>query len=94
MLGIVKKHHTLLQQDCHSIDKEIGMALAKEIHSDFEDSTSFGHYVNQLKSTESDKQLKQEYESQLVFVEEFTTEADVPEKKAELEEKLNDLYEA
>ena len=88
MLGIVKKHHTLLQQDCHSIDKEIGMALAKEIHSDFEDSTSFGHYVNQLKSTESDKQ------SQLVCVEEFTTEADVAEKKTELEEKLDGLYEA
>ena len=94
MLGIVKNHHTLLQQDCHSLDKEIGMALAKEILSDFEDSSSFGHYVNQLTSIESDKQLKQKYESQLVFVEEFTTEANVLEKKVELEEKLDDLYDS
>ena len=35
MLGIIKKHHMLLQQGCHSLDKEIGMALAKEIQSDF-----------------------------------------------------------
>ena len=29
MLGIVERYHTL-QQDCHSFDEEIGMALAKK----------------------------------------------------------------
>ena len=60
----------------------------------FEDSSSFGHYINQLKSTENDKQLKQEYESQLVFVKEYTTEVDVLAKKMELEKTQDDLYDS
>ena len=63
-----------------------------KIYRDFEDSSPLGCYVNQLKWIENDEQLKQEYESQLVFVKEFTT--DVLVKKAEVEEKLDDLYDS
>lgn len=48
MLSIVKRHKYTAAEDCHSPDQDIGMALAKELHSDFEDSSPFGHYVNQL----------------------------------------------
>ena len=30
LLGIVKKHHDLLERDCHCIDKQIAQSLAKE----------------------------------------------------------------
>lgn len=30
MFGIVKKHHVLLEQDCHALDQDIGKSLAKE----------------------------------------------------------------
>ena len=46
------------------------------------------------KSVGRDKQQREEYESQLVSVEELTAEGDALERKAELEEKLDDLYDS
>ena len=46
MLGIVKRHHTVLQDDCHSLDQEISMALATALHSNFKDNSPCRHYVN------------------------------------------------
>ena len=74
--------------------KKLAWHWPKKYRVIFEDSSSFGHYINQLKSTENDKQLKQEYESQLVFVKEYTTEVDVLAKKMELEKTQDDLYDS
>ena len=65
---LVKRHHAHLQEDCHSLNEEIGMTLAKKLHSDFGVSSPCGRNVNQLKSIEKDKQQNDVYHFQLVFV--------------------------
>lgn len=48
LLGIVKKHHTLLEQDCHQLDMKIAQALAKENDSEHL-SPAFRSYISGLR---------------------------------------------
>ena len=93
MLGVVKKHQTLLQQDCHSLDQDIGMALAKEIDTNYEDSSPFGQYVNELQSIEKDKIQKQFHEAETVFLERenCSSDQDFQEKQMKLRDQLDVL---
>ena len=48
LLGITKKHHLLLEKECHTLDEEIAKALAKE-DSPVDENTDFGKFVLNLR---------------------------------------------
>ena len=49
LLGVGKKHHDLLEKDCHTLDKNIAASMAESLHETLETKTCFGKYVNKLK---------------------------------------------
>ena len=63
LLGIVKKHHDYLEQECHEIDKNIADSLAKS--GDYENKTPFGEYVNSQKTAQKYEEKKNYYEAKL-----------------------------
>ena len=46
LLGITKKHHDLLEDECHSLDKLIAESLAASGKQTTEMSAAFTEYVN------------------------------------------------
>ena len=53
MLGIVKKHHEMLEQACHDIDNDIALVLATETAIQYEETASedFINHVSILKES-------------------------------------------
>ena len=50
VLGIVKKHHALLEERCHKLDQKLADCLAhQEEECDVDDSTHFGQHVTSLR---------------------------------------------
>ena len=48
VLGIVKKHHSLLEQKCHKIDEHIATYLSLQEEPGVDDGTHFGDHVQKL----------------------------------------------
>jgi hypothetical protein len=46
VLGVVKKHHTLLEEQCHQLDERLGQFLADQAY-EADTSTHFGRFVEQ-----------------------------------------------
>ena len=65
LLGIIKKHHDLLEHACHTLDKQITSTLAKETDTYYENSTPFGQYMNSLKEIEKDEEENRAQENRL-----------------------------
>ena len=65
LLNIVKKHHNLLEKDCHALDEHIPKSLAKTGGDIEGTSDSLQHYVQQLKSQEGKKQQLQKLRSHI-----------------------------
>ena len=56
---VVKKHHYLLEKECHSLDKLIANSLARANRVvDFKSTLAFEDYVQQLKKTRKTKRKK------------------------------------
>ena len=66
LLGITKKHHDLLEQQCHSIDKEVAESLARSGRHTDTDSV-FTQYVNKIKDIHKQEEEVRQLETQLVF---------------------------
>ena len=69
LLGVTKKHHDLLESECHLLDKKIAECMAKNPHGfDTTDCTkAFTDYVIQLRQVENEQEEKRKLETQLVF---------------------------
>ena len=65
LLNIVKKHHNLLEKDCHALDEHIPKSLAKTGGDIEGTSDSFQHYMQQLKSQEGKNQQLQKLRSHI-----------------------------
>lgn len=53
VLGIVKKHHSLLEDKCHELDEKIAQHLAKQNNTDTDAETHFGKHVMNLKNKQT-----------------------------------------
>ena len=59
LLGISKKHHDILEKDCHALDKQIGVTLAEDSEKKFENKTQFGKFVNKLQNLKQNLKEKE-----------------------------------
>ena len=66
LLGIVKKHHDLIQKECHYLDKHVAQSLAKT-NEDFSSTQVFQDYVQQLREIEEQSQKHQRLETRLTM---------------------------
>ena len=89
LLGVVKKHHDLLEDECHTLDLAIASVYARsgETH---EGETLFGQYVNCLQTIQEHEQKKRFYETKLQGMEDerdyYKTAFD--QKKQEVQDKI------
>ena len=63
LLGLGKKHHSLLEKECHALDRKIAETLA-ESDIEYENKTQFGKFVNKLqllKRTTEEKERELEH---------------------------------
>ena len=74
LLGIVKKHHDLIQKECHYLDEHVAQSLAKT-NEDFSSTQVFQDYVQQLREIEEQSQKHQRLETRLTM---YQPEDDVP----------------
>lgn len=94
LLGIVKKHHTLLENECHQLDKKIAESLAEIKDSTCEDcSQIFQKYVKDLRAIKKLEKEKQTTEGLAVFEERRPreTENHFEDRRQELLAKIADL---
>ncbi|XP_070178247.1 uncharacterized protein [Littorina saxatilis] len=97
LLGIVKKHHVLLEHECHKLDKTIAAVLVKESEVDFSGMTKpFEEFVKALKDINDEEKKKQHFETQLVFLQEddFHSTDSYNKKRAELQDDINKTYDS
>ena len=67
LLGVVKKHHDLLEKECHSLDKLIANSLARANRVvDFKSTPAFEDCVQQLKKTRKTKRGKRHLQQRLL----------------------------
>ena len=67
LLGVVKKHHDLLEKECHSLDKLTANSLARANRVvDFKSTPAFEDYVQQLKKTRKMKREKRHLQQRLL----------------------------
>ena len=67
LLVVVKKHHYLLEKECHSLDKLIANSLACANRVvDFKSTPAFEDYVQQLKKTRKTKREKRHLQQRLL----------------------------
>ena len=59
LLGISKKHHDILEKDCHALDKQIGVTLAEDSEKKFENKTQSGKFVNKLQNLKQNLKEKE-----------------------------------
>ena len=60
LLGIVKKHHTLLEAECHELDMKIGKKLSESNDEEPQNlgSQSFNKYIQQIRDGDRNPELK------------------------------------
>ena len=66
LLGVVKKHHDLLERDCHSLDQQIAKVMAQSDAKIEDLSASFQLYVEQLKQKEKKQRRIRMLQSNIV----------------------------
>ena len=66
LLGVVKKHHDLLERDCHSLDQQIAKVMAQSDAKIDDLSASFQLYVEQLKQKEKKQRRIRMLQSNIV----------------------------
>ena len=54
VLGIVKKHHDMLDNECHKLDKDIATYLA-QTNQPVDKNTHFGKHVTKLRREEGNQ---------------------------------------
>ena len=89
LLGVVKKHQELLEQQCDEIDKQIGADMA---HSGTESSSShYKCYIRGLRKLEQLEEKKRLQETKLVFLEESLSVWQYYRKTRHLEKRIEKL---
>ena len=85
LLGVVKKHHTLLERDCDDIDKDIADEIAQGFN-EIKFKGNFGDYIRELRCIKHEINQK---EGELILIDK--TEENREEIKV-LEENVEHLY--
>ena len=91
LLGVVKKHHQLLEQHCDTIDKQVAADMADldlcadNLSSDFRD---YVHFLRKIEQLEERKRLQ---ETKLVFLEESLSVIQFYKRTRQLEKKIEKL---
>ena len=68
LLGVVKKHHLLLEQACHDLDQRIGKELGKEIMIQNTTCTPFEKYCQNWREIQILKERKRETETRAAWL--------------------------
>ena len=92
LLGITKKHHDLLEDECHSLDKLIGQSLASSGKETAESSAAFHKSVVKSKDVLDQEEKKRKLETELVFAEPNSDDeeplANFQQLRSDLEERI------
>ena len=87
---MAKKHHDLLEDECHSLDKLIGQSLASSGKETPESSAAFHKSVVKSKDVLDQEEKKRKLETELVFAE---PNSDDEEPLANFQQLRSDLQE-
>ena len=87
LLGIIQKHHELLETECHKLDVKIAQTLAKQ-NTPTDKTTKFVKYVSQLCTLENLKKKEEEEKETKLFRLEETSPIAVLTYKENIVKKL------
>ena len=93
LLGTVKNHHLLLEQQCDNIDRLIAAEKAEEEILDSTLNQHFESYVKYLKEIEHLEEKKRLQETRLVFLDESLSVLEFYKRTRQLEKKIEKFEE-
>ena len=96
LLGIVKRHHDMLEQECHALDKIIADCIAEDTDSTYERNTPFGQYVSRLQNIKKKEKEYRRRENKLSEIldrkERKETGIDLDQMEEEAQRNLDTMY--
>ena len=89
LLGIVKKHHDLMELECHNLDELVAVDVA--LHTEEINDTLYHRYLKQVKEMHVLKEKLEYLDADLENLEDTVGVADYESEEIRLKEEREDL---